>query len=1668
MEQEIETSEVKPAPTIPPPPPPVVEPPVLPLPVEAPRRGLIPGKKFQLTRKTVAVETGPNSKNQTLKLNRNTNVENVPTTSTGAMNIREEMLEGENAVKAVEDYERGLAEMPSNTENTDEEGINKEIPAAPVEEKADCPQLYDPCTKEPIESIELLEKRVRELKRTADTVAVGLYGLTNETSNYDFLTGVFLNPKVSLDDMVSFRLSSGGQIGSDIFEVLSRLFVFLGGMETVNPRDGGNFKFMQKIEGGNPHIYGNSKEAFQQMKCKATRAMGISDITLVRTSIDTKEIKPTDPYCEVECDTKVTEEVKTYLMSVKWYRKEKSAEHYDLEKLYVAANKITSLEQKPVDLIVFLRSKKDFEIAHNRAFRQYTKELAKTFFGWNEDVKPFLEGIRRLVFETAGIRGIPVKDALEQQYFIPNAKPSLSLQLHQDIIVKGICNSIETSEDKLYLVGVLPRGGKTYIAGGIMREYIKRTGIQNLNIFWITAAPNETLPQVRDDLLNKFEDFASFEFFEVRKLSDIKKTKPYSVFFCSSQLLLLSKQDIKKREYLQSLLTGQDKLGLVFFDEAHKTGTGEQTKKEIKSIIDTYSTYQLPFIFLTATYYSILLDYNIQKTNIFIWDYTDVLKTRALATESEQDDALTNLRNRFNTELVDSILQKRISNGESLESMAKAYTDYPDLYFVSADFQEEALQRFSEQGLYYPDSGFSLSSIFAIKSDVTLADIKTEDNKIRKDAYKIFVNLQNPINIINLITPKPEFIEGDFVAPEPLRKEAGSILEPTLLGRINAMSSDAKSRFRLDERPSMLMFMPTGNIFYLLCAWASLLLKEKWWSQNYEIACVIDDKTLDAEMTTVLVGMKLGEIGLSTVHIIKDNPKANLLALERKLHCSETPKGLLILAGEKLSMGISLPCTDIVFLFNEKKSPDDIIQKMYRALTPSTGKNAAFVIDLNPVRTLAAVYGYTRASNQNLNTSSEILEVIYDTYSWDSDYFDFSLRKGPDARPLTFMDKLRDMLDKAEKDTTNEYRLNEDIGGFEKKVGENIKRGMNTSFVEKLAGHFSSKSSKSILSSLGLTDNARITLESGKLIIREKKEKALDDPASGHEDEDTILIVIDNFIETLNDFIKYLALTSKASTLEGALKEYEGGITNEEGSSLQKNVLSLVKARTDIKGNDPSVLSKLLLVAVKNFAYQSSESVFRQMRGKVDEPSIRKDAVLKIIHKHLTPKKKAKDEKGEVFTPVEIIEKMLSKLPAPIWKRPDIKILDPANGIGNFPVVAFYLLDKGLSTVEGYTNEKVRRKHIVNNMLYMIEYQSNNTRIAKNLFEKLCEGCKPNIWTVDTLSLDAAKLKSKGWPEKYHIIMGNPPYNTGGILKGGGAPWPKFVKLAFELIEPGGYITMIHPPGWRKFYDPEERENQGSIWHSIREKGWNLDYINVSDMPPKHFPIVDYYLVHAKKGDGLTNYDSEFMSIKNSGEAELKYPFIPNMLNTEVLNILKKIFNAEGEKINIVRNQSFKPTVADKNKSGISHYHFTSRTGDKQIYKKTYDTVPEYINKNKVIMTYSGGYEKGRLLAFYSEDKIGTTANSMYMIADSKTQGDKLVSFFNSDIITFLMKITQYSASPNHKNEFKILNSLKIPSSLSEYKLTPKEEELIKKVVGTKEVAPQEAGARRFTQKIRR
>ena len=117
---------------------------------------------------------------------------------------------------------------------------------------------------------------------------------------------------------------------------------------------------------------------------------------------------------------------------------------------------------------------------------------------------------------------------------------------------------------------------------------------------------------------------------------------------------------------------------------------------------------------------------------------------------------------------------------------------------------------------------------------------------------------------------------------------------------------------------------------------------------------------------------------------------------------------------------------------------------------------------------------------------------------------------------------------------------------------------------------------------------------------------------------------------------------------------------------------------------------------------------------------------------------KRKDN-DEVFTPPFLIEEMLDKLPKTVWKDPTKTWLDPCAGLGNFSVLILKRLMKGLKTWQ--PDEELRKKHILENMLYHVEM--NPESIEKLQIVLNPEGrYNLNIKCSDFLTFDKGKKKA--------------------------------------------------------------------------------------------------------------------------------------------------------------------------------------------------------------------------------------------------------------------------------------------------------------------------------------
>ena len=102
-------------------------------------------------------------------------------------------------------------------------------------------------------------------------------------------------------------------------------------------------------------------------------------------------------------------------------------------------------------------------------------------------------------------------------------------------------------------------------------------------------------------------------------------------------------------------------------------------------------------------------------------------------------------------------------------------------------------------------------------------------------------------------------------------------------------------------------------------------------------------------------------------------------------------------------------------------------------------------------------------------------------------------------------------------------------------------------------------------------------------------------------------------------------------------------------------------------------------------------------------------------------------------------------------------------------------------------------------------------------------------------------------------------------------------------------------------------------------------------------------------------------------------------------------------------------------------------------------------------MNFKGGYKYFKPII--AEKNIGVTDNTMFVTINNKP---KLLQFLKSDLIKFILKITQFNYGSNAKNEFHILNLISIPpikylgSNNDVYKyfnLTEKEKNFINKII---------------------
>jgi hypothetical protein len=434
-----------------------------------------------------------------------------------------------------------------------------------------------------------------------------------------------------------------------------------------------------------------------------------------------------------------------------------------------------------------------------------------------------------------------------------------------------------------------------------------------------------------------------------------------------------------------------------------------------------------------------------------------------------------------------------------------------------------------------------------------------------------------------------------------------------------------------------------------------------------------------------------------------------------------------------------------------------------------------------------------------------------------------------------------------------------------------------------------------------------------------------------------------------------------------------------------------------------------------------------QMRKRklynINEP----DKLLEFINKNLKPKDVEKKIRGEVFTPMTLVNEMLNTLPEEVWKNPNLKWLDPAAGMGNFPVAVYMRLIEGLRYVKGYEDEEKRRKHILENMLYMVEIDKTNVFMMRKIF---CGKIyKLNIFEGSFLDYKNNII--------FDIIAGNPPYqNTDDDGKRRALLnnlWSVFIDRSFNnLLKDNGYLLFITPYSWM---------TPGFKHKDIFYNNYII-YLNIKECE-KYFKGVgssfSYYLIKKTKVKRETTvicqYDKKIYESKMLIDDIF---FLPTLLSDKSLSIIRKFYNNKLAKVSFQKSGELdhwyhKDLIGKCNKTTFK-YPILHTSSHKNVCSKIKHSLA---GKNKILLNTSGYLEP-----IYDAGKYGFTEAQLYILTNNKNYVDVL----NSKLYKFICKICKWSGF-NSLSIFKNLPYIEKFNNDEElydyFKLTRKEINLI-------------------------
>lgn len=1007
-----------------------------------------------------------------------------------------------------------------------------------------------------------------------------------------------------------------------------------------------------------------------------------------------------------------------------------------------------------------------------------------------------------------------------------------------------------------------------------------------------------------------------------------------------------------------------------------------------KEIIKSYSTENTTRIYLTATFNKTLREWGIPNHCQFYWDIEDEQICKKIVEDPKHIKTLVSKQGEDVLPVIDYFIQ---TQGMTIPDIFKSYLNMPDMFMMTNMFYGDIYQQLLEK-TDESKYGFCFENLFALN--------KKKNKLIHETEVKLFLRYLTGSN------KEVDFKDGDI----------------SFFGRMNRFCSENESR-----RPfTQIWFLPSNNINEISTCLEKCMLEDNV-LKRYNVFCVNrKNKSLAKE--------------------VKDD-----IFLEERKAIAQKKDGLILLAGNMLTLGITLDNCDVVILMNNTLSCDKVLQQMYRCMTEDKNgeKKFGFVIDLNMSRVLNTCIQYSTTKNDS--NPEEKIRYLIENHLINIDVDMMYLKKLDTYRIV------KKLMDIWKSDPINSFKsLLKNLESSFEDFDNDTQRLINRYFANSIQGDHVTTS---VL--LKDEDDEEQKLKTGREYIKEGGGcEGTESPSEKEEEEKEIPISF------TKDVLPYIIPLICILTIKDGNKDITKMLSDVKSNP---QLLDIFDEMCFTWWNKKGLIDLVKNIVSKHFnkssiTYSISIQFKMSLQSLIDRPK----ELLELINDCLKPKNIEKKKFGEVFTNMTLVNEMLDTLPTEVWKNKNLKWLDPSNGMGNFPIAVYLRLMETLK--EEIPDDESRKKHIFENMLYMCELNKKNILITQQIFD-IENKYEINLHNGDYLQLVPEEVFDV---KEFDIILSNPPYQEDGAT-GDNKLYLSFIRHAFTMLKKDGFLLFITPPNVKNYLTCQNKNRDYmSDFHEILYLS-----INTSN---KYFPKVGstfaYFLIRNRivekcetRVEFLRNHKVESSVIEIRKGFNL--PLCPSYYDIDIMSKTSNLLEERHEVFEI--QKASYPSEKAKGKDTLQRIrkeHFTKGIISKvqtkdykyKIIDKCTKTIPFpgefYYNKRqmndfgepKIIMT-TGGY----LCPSYDEEgEYNLSDNMIYMLCPSKKDFNAFKMIVESDLVNYLNEITMTDGL--HGRDTVIMNLKKVDLSKIKkeddiytlYGIHKNERRIIEKTLGKK------------------